>query len=70
MGDEWRSAQENAGGQCGKLIGTYETGNRITCLRAFTMLPAKADDEFGLSEFEGFSGSEDESSEEDGDAEE
>ncbi|ETN38332.1 uncharacterized protein HMPREF1541_06367 [Cyphellophora europaea CBS 101466] len=68
--DEWRSAQENAGGQCGKLIGTYETGNRITCLRAFTMLPAKADDEFGLSEFEGFSGSEDESSEEDGDAEE
>ncbi|QSZ37671.1 hypothetical protein DSL72_008770 [Monilinia vaccinii-corymbosi] len=25
--------------QVGKLIGTYETGNRITCLKAFVMLP-------------------------------
>ncbi|CAD6441836.1 7517b733-103c-4969-b27e-a145e78c319c [Sclerotinia trifoliorum] len=26
--------------QVGKLIGAYETGNRITCLKAFVMLPA------------------------------
>ena len=25
--------------QTGKLIGTYETGNRVTCLKAFVMLP-------------------------------
>ncbi|KAF7902326.1 hypothetical protein EAF00_002229 [Botryotinia globosa] len=25
--------------QVGKLIGTYETGNRVTCLKAFVMLP-------------------------------
>ena len=37
--------------QIGKLIGTYETGSRITCLKAFTMQAPKADE--GLSEFEG-----------------
>ena len=35
----------------GKLIGTYETGSRITCLRAFLMLPRRQDE--GLSEYEG-----------------
>ena len=27
--------------QIGKLLGFYETGNRITCLKAFVMLPAE-----------------------------
>ena len=35
----------------GKLIGTYETGSRITCLRAFLMLPPRTGE--GLSEYEG-----------------
>ncbi|MCJ1471841.1 hypothetical protein MMC13_000482 [Lambiella insularis] len=30
--------QEGGTPQCGTLLGTYETGNRITCLKAFTML--------------------------------
>lgn len=37
--------------QIGKLIGTYETGSRITCLKAFLMRPSGPDE--GLSEFEG-----------------
>lgn len=41
--------------QVGKLLGTTETGNRITCLKAFVMLPKvegeEDDDEIG--EFEG-----------------
>jgi len=32
--------------QLGTIIGSYETGNRITCLKAFVMLPAREDDEF------------------------
>lgn len=47
--------------QVGKLLGTYETGNRITCLKAFVMLP-KADKEGeteNLEDFEGFDGEED-----------
>lgn len=42
--------------QVGKLVGTYETGNRITCLKAFVMLPPEADDPsaLGESEFESF----------------
>jgi len=36
--------------QVGSLIGTYETGSRITCLKAFLMQPAG--DDAGLSEFE------------------
>ena len=35
----------------GELVGTYETGSRITCLKAFVML--KRDDSEGLSDFEG-----------------
>jgi protein MAK11 len=45
---------EEKDGQVGKLLGTYETGNRITCLKAFVMLdPVEGDGR--LSEFEGFS---------------
>ena len=48
--------------QIGKLIGTYETGHRITCLKAFVLLqPAnsrEATAKDGLEEdFEGFGGS-------------
>lgn len=28
-------------GQVGKLLNTYETGNRITCLKSFVMLPSE-----------------------------
>jgi protein MAK11 len=37
--------------QIGKLIGTYETGSRITCLKAFLMRSSGPEE--GLSEFEG-----------------
>lgn len=57
-GSELEAAADKTIRQAGKLLGSYETGNRITCLRAFVMLPAKDEDEFGLSEFEGFSGGE------------
>lgn len=46
---------EQATGQVGKLLNTYETGNRITCLKAFVMLPSEdpstledSEDEEGL----------------------
>jgi protein MAK11 len=47
------SGQETQGTitQIGKLIGTYETGSRITCLKAFLMRPSRSEE--GLSEFEG-----------------
>jgi protein MAK11 len=35
----------------GELLGTYETGSRITCLKAFVMV--NREDSEGLSEFEG-----------------
>ncbi|KAJ8066470.1 hypothetical protein OCU04_005530 [Sclerotinia nivalis] len=41
--------------QVGKLIGAYETGNRITCLKAFAMLPAPEgveDEEIEINEDE------------------
>jgi protein MAK11 len=37
--------------QIGKLIGTYETGSRTTCLKAFLMQPSGPEE--GFSEFEG-----------------
>ena len=48
--------------QIGKLIGTYETGHRITCLKAFVSLqpvdPVEPEEEPDPEEnFEGFSGS-------------
>ena len=48
--------------QTGRMIGTYETGNRITCLKAFVTLPPNTEDDIGLSEFEGLSEAPEESS--------
>lgn len=55
--------------QVGKLLGTYETGNRITCLKAFIMLPkADGEDETEhLDDFEGFDEEDSESNSSDGD---
>jgi protein MAK11 len=55
--------------QVGKLLGTYETGNRITCLRAFVMLPkADGEDETeNLDDFEGFDEEDSESNSSDSD---
>ncbi|OAL34417.1 hypothetical protein AYO20_06260 [Fonsecaea nubica] len=57
----------------GTIIGAYETGNRITCLKAFVMLPPKDDedgfgeeaDEFGGFDEQGESESNSSSSDED-----
>ena len=57
------SSPEGGKPQIGKLIGTHETGNRITCLRAFVMQPPREEDEGGLSEFEGLTSAAEESSE-------
>ncbi|RMZ89232.1 hypothetical protein DV736_g3535, partial [Chaetothyriales sp. CBS 134916] len=65
----WRLPFENLakankqGSQVGKLLATYETGNRITCLRAFVMQPPREEDAGGLSEFEGLTSAAEESSE-------
>ena len=37
-------------GSVGKLFGKYETGNRITCLRAFQMIQNEDDEAFSESE--------------------
>ena len=47
-------AQEGELKQVGKLLGTYETGNRITCLKAFVMLPSVEGAEEVIEDFEGF----------------
>ncbi|KAL4921284.1 WD40-repeat-containing domain protein [Aspergillus aurantiobrunneus] len=53
--------------QVGKLLGSYETGNRITCLKAFVMMPAE---DPTPEDFESFDEeSEEESSSEGSDAE-
>ena len=58
------AVQKESGKQVGELLGTYETGNRITCLVAFLMLPRlEGTDEEGKGEgdedeFEGLSGEE------------
>jgi protein MAK11 len=44
--------------QIGSLLGTYETGNRITCLEAFVMLP-KIEGVEEEDEFEGLEDDED-----------
>lgn len=58
--------------QIGKLLGTYETSNRITCLEAFVMIPRPegVEDSEDEDEFEGVSGGEDEEEEDDDDEEE
>lgn len=54
--------------QLGTIIGTYSTGNRITCMKAFVMLPPQdGEDDFGDDgdDFEGFDGESDESESDD-----
>lgn len=41
----WNDASADSRNQFGQLIGTYETGNRITCLKAFIMSNPVAADE-------------------------
>jgi protein MAK11 len=55
--------------QIGTLVGSYETGNRVTCLKAFVMLPAQqaGGDDVG-DEFEGFDGSSGEEDESESDS--
>ena len=53
--------------QVGKLLGTHESGNRITCLTAFTMLDLSGASQTGVDdgwadEFDGIAGSGSESS--------
>lgn len=48
-----KQKKEGVSHQVGELIGLYETGNRITCLKAFVMLPPSDEDAAG--DFEGLS---------------
>lgn len=53
------AAKSGKPAQVGTIIGSYETGNRITCLKAFVMLPpSQATDDLRLGDdnFEGFNG--------------
>lgn len=45
--------------QVGQLLGTYETGNRITCLEAFVMLPKMEEGEDNTEDLEDFEGFDD-----------
>jgi len=58
--------KKEGGQQPGTVIGTYETGERITCLKAFVMLPPKEldEDDFGGFDTEDSVESESESDEE------
>jgi protein MAK11 len=48
----------------GKLLGRYETGNRITCVKAFVMLPKfEGEDELDIDDFEGFEDEDEEQNE-------
>lgn len=52
--------------QVGTLLGSYETGNRITCLTAFVMHKPKEEDDI---EFEGLSEDEEQNSDDSSDSE-
>ncbi|KAL9112471.1 MAG: hypothetical protein Q9227_003313 [Pyrenula ochraceoflavens] len=54
--------QGNDTQQIGKLLDSYETGNRITCLTAFVMLPTKPDEEMVSDSEESFEGFDESSS--------
>jgi protein MAK11 len=57
------STSGKEGRQVGELVGTYETGNRITCLKAFVMLPSMdVEEDEAIGEFEGFEEEADDSS--------
>ena len=51
IGETSERKSQDTVAQIGKLIGTYESGSRITCLKAFLM--RQSGPEEGLSEFEG-----------------
>lgn len=53
-GKKKESASEDKPKIVGRLLGMYETGNRITCLKAFVMTKATEDDD-DLDEFSGLS---------------
>jgi protein MAK11 len=58
--------------QVGKLLGMTETGNRITCLKAFVMLPkieGDGDEEVEIEDFEGFEDREEDEEESSSDSE-
>jgi len=55
--------------QVGKLLSTYETGNRITCMKAFVMLPAEDQSTLDDLDEEDDDSEEEESSDEESDAE-
>lgn len=55
--------------QVGKLLGTYETNNRITCLKAFVMLPAAGGADENIDDFEGFEEEDDASEDSNSDSE-
>jgi protein MAK11 len=50
VGETSKRKSQDKVAQIGKLIGTYETGSRITCLKAFLLRPSGLEE--GLSEFE------------------
>lgn len=60
-------AKDTTTRQVGKLISTYETGNRITCLASFIMLPAEDPSTLFDSEEESEEEGEDESESDDSD---
>ncbi|KAI4594814.1 hypothetical protein KJ359_007617 [Pestalotiopsis sp. 9143b] len=55
-----KKVQDKEKKQVGKLLGTYETQNRITCLEAFVMIPRPDGIEDSEDEFEDVSSSDDE----------
>lgn len=64
-----RVEEGQAAPQVGTLMGAYETGSRVTCLKAFVMLPAINPGEDGVDdEFEGFDQSSEEESESESDS--
>jgi len=60
------NSKDDQSEQIGKLIGTYATGNRITCLKSFIMLPSEQaspgeEDAGSVDDFEGIDSSEEHS---------
>ncbi|KAI1622800.1 WD40-repeat-containing domain protein [Exophiala viscosa] len=62
-------AKGSKAAQLGTVIGSYSTGNRITCMKAFVMLPPPDEDEDIEAEGDEFEGFEEESDESESDDE-
>ncbi|KAK0753103.1 WD40-repeat-containing domain protein [Schizothecium vesticola] len=62
--DDLRVAAGNEGRQVGRLLGTYETQNRITCVGGFAMIPKPEGAEESEFEFESSDEDEEDSDEE------